>query len=286
MRAVQRTLVDAATLAAHLEDPRWVVVDCRWRLDDPRAGARLHAEGHIPGAWHADLDADLSSPRREGSGRHPLPEPAAFAVTAGGWGIGEDSQVVAYDDAGGQWAARLWWLLRWLGHDAVAVLDGGIHAWTEAGLALEREPPRRGARRFVATPDDSLWLDADEVAAGLHGGRLRLIDARAPARYRGEAEPIDPVAGHIPGALNLPFTGNLGPDGRFLAADALRARFAQVLGAAAATDAAVYCGSGVTACHHLLALEHAGLRGVRLYAGSWSEWIADPDRPIAKGDHP
>jgi thiosulfate/3-mercaptopyruvate sulfurtransferase len=281
-----RTLVDAATLARHLDDPRWVVVDCRWQLTDPRLGPRRYAEGHIPGARYADLDTDLSGPRTPHSGRHPLPDPAAFARRAGGWGIGDDVQVVAYDDAGGAYAARLWWLLRWLGHDAVAVLDGGITAWTAAGGALEREPPTVSARHFRGAPDDARWLDSAEVEAALADPRRVLLDARGAARYSGAEEPIDPKAGHIPGAASAPFTGNLDADGRFLPATELKARFAALLGGRSADAAVVYCGSGVTACQDLLALEHAGLPGAQLYAGSWSEWVRDDARPVRVGDQP
>jgi len=280
------TLVDAPTLAQHRDDPRWVVVDCRWQLNDPRHGPRRYAEGHIPGARYADLDADLSGPRTPQSGRHPLPDPEAFARRAGAWGIGDDVQVVAYDDAGGAYAARLWWLLRWLGHDAVAVLDGGIAAWSAAGGELEREPPVVHARHFRAAPDDERWLDSAEVEAALTDPQRLLLDARGAARYSGAEEPIDPKAGHIPGAANAPFTGNLDADGRFLPVGELKARFAALLGDRDADAAVVYCGSGVTACQDLLALEHAGLHGARLYAGSWSEWVRDESRPVRTGDKP
>lgn len=286
MTRVHRDLVDAKTLAARIDDPRWVVVDCRWQLTDPRRGARLYAEGHLPGARYADLDADLAGPRTAGSGRHPLPDPEEFARRCGGWGIGADSQVVAYDDAGGAYAARLWWLLRWLGHEAVAVLDGGIATWTAAGGALERDPPAVVPRAFRGAADDSLWLDSAEVEDALRDPRRVLLDARGAARYAGLEEPIDPRAGHIPGARSAPYTGNLGADGRFLPPAALAARFAPLLDGRRADAAVVYCGSGVTACHDLLALELAGLRGARLYAGSWSEWVADGSRPVATGDRP
>lgn len=286
MPRVHRTLVDAPTLARHLDDPRWVVVDCRWQLSDPRLGPRRYLEGHIPGALYADLDADLSAPRTAESGRHPLPDPQRLARRLGAWGVGDDSQVIAYDDAGGAYAARLWWLLRWLGHDAVAVLDGGIAAWTAAGGAFELEPPVPVARHFRATPDDDRWLEAADIEAALTDARGLLLDARGAARYSGAEEPIDPKAGHIPGALSAPYTGNLDADGRFLPAAELKARFEALLGARGAADAVVYCGSGVTACHDLLALEHAGLSGARLYAGSWSEWVGDETRPIRTGNIP
>ena len=276
------TLITAATLHAHLDDPDWVVVDCRFNLADPAAGRRAYQAGHIPGARYAHLDEDLSAPVTATTGRHPLPDPARLAATLGAWGIGPGTQVLAYDDLGGMLAAaRLWWLLRWLGHTAVAVLDGGLPAWTRAGLPLSTDVPVIAARTFIARPDDRLWLTVEQVQ-GLPAHEL-LLDARGAARYRGEMEPIDPVAGHMPGALNLPTESNLAADGCFLPAAALRARFAALLGERPAARVVHSCGSGVTACHNLLAMEVAGLSGSRLYAGSWSEWIRDPQRPVATG---
>ena len=276
------TLITAATLQAHLDDPDWVVVDCRFNLADPAAGRRAYQAGHIPGARYAHLDEDLSAPVTATTGRHPLPDPARLAATLGAWGIGPGTQVLAYDDLGGMLAAaRLWWLLRWLGHTAVAVLDGGLPAWTRAGLPLSTDVPVIAARTFIARPDDRLWLTVEQVQ-GLPAHEL-LLDARGAARYRGEMEPIDPVVGHIPGALNLPTESNLAADGCFLPAAALRARFAALLGERPAARVVHSCGSGVTACHNLLAMEVAGLSGSRLYAGSWSEWIRDPQRPVATG---
>lgn len=277
-------LVDPALLAAHLGDPAWAVVDCRFRLAEPAWGRRAYAAGHLPGAVYAHLDDDLSGPVVKGrTGRHPLPTPEAAARTFGAWGIGEGVQVVAYDDAGGAIAARLWWMLRWLGHDAVAVLDGGLPAWQRAGLPLRAGVEERPARRFV--PHVRPHLVADAAAVEALGGRAGtcLLDAREGARYRGEHEPIDPVAGHVPGARSAPFAENLDADGRFLPPEALRARFAPLLAGADAEHAVVYCGSGVTAAHDVLALAHAGLGEARLYAGSWSEWITDPSRPVATG---
>ncbi len=275
-------LIDAATLHAQLE--RWVVVDCRFDLADPEAGRRAWAQAHIPGARYAHLDADLSGPKRAELGRHPLPDPAALAAKLGAWGIGPDTAVVAYDAAtGAMAAARFWWLLRWLGHERVAVLDGGFNAWQVGGYRVDAEAPRIAPAVFAERHDDRLWLGSAEVLAGLDDPARVLIDARAAARYRGEVEPIDPVAGHIPGALNLPQDGNLGADGRFLPPEALRARFEAALGGRAPECVVHSCGSGVTACHNLLAMEAAGLAGSRLYAGSWSEWIRDPARPVARG---
>jgi thiosulfate/3-mercaptopyruvate sulfurtransferase len=282
-----RTLVDAATVASHLDDPRWVLVDCRATLSDPVEGPRRYSAGHLPGARYAHLDTDLSGPVTASSGRHPLPDPAVLADRFGRWGIGPDTQVVAYDDAGGAYAARLWWLLRWLGHDQVAVLDGGVPAWVAAGHALVAGVPEVNARHFIGAPRDGLWLDVAEVLELVEGDRSGLlVDARGAARYAGAEEPIDPVAGHIAGAINLPFTGNLGADGKFLAPTELAARYRAALAGRSPDEVVGYCGSGVTACHVLLAMEHAGLPGARLYAGSWSEWLRDPARPLRTGANP
>lgn len=279
--AVHTTLVDEATLAAHLGDPAWVVVDCRHDLADPAAGEAAYARGHIPGAVFLHLDRDLSSAKNGRNGRHPLPHIATLAAALGRAGIGPGVQVVAYDDCGGMMAGRLWWLLRWLGHEAVALLDGGLPAWTAAGGALSAEMPEPAARTFTPAPRD--WvLDADQVLAGLGRPDRVIVDARAPDRFRGENESIDPVGGHIPGARNRFFRDNLGPDGRFKPADQLRQEWTATLAGAAPEQVVHQCGSGVSACHNLLAMEIAGLPGARLYAGSWSEWCADPARPVER----
>lgn len=277
------TLIDTATLAAHLRAPDWLVIDCRFELADPAAGERAYRSGHIPDALYAHLDRDLSGPVTPLSGRHPLPAVDALARTLSGWGIEDQVQVVAYDAGNGMMAARLWWLLRWLGHDAVAVLDGGLAAWEGEGRPLSRALPIPLPRSFQPRPRDWMIVAAAEIEAALGSDRLRLLDARATPRFRGEQEPIDPVAGHIPGALNHPFDRNLGADGRFLAPEELRRRLQPLVGQSAG-QAVSYCGSGVTACHTLLALELAGLAGGRLYPGSWSEWIRDASRPVARGD--
>lgn len=278
-----RTLVDAATLAAHLSDPDWRVLDCRFDLARPEAGAEAYAASHVPGALYAHLDRDLSSPRTERSGRHPLPEPDALARTFAGFGIDARVQVVAYDDSAGMYAARAWWLLRWLGHANVAVLDGGLAAWRAAGLPLVTERPTIAPREFVAHPRARATVNADELAGLLEGNAALLLDARAAERFEGKVEPLDPRAGHVPGARNHPYTRNLAADGRFLAPEELSARLAARLGGRAPVDVVSMCGSGVTACHTLLALEIAGLGGARLYPGSWSEWSRDPERPVATG---
>lgn len=280
-----RTLISPTDLAARLRDPLWRVVDCRFSLGAPDRGRADYVRGHIPGAVYAHLDADLAAPVQAGrTGRHPLPDPEILALTLGAWGIDAGTQVVAYDDGSGAIAARLWWLLRWLGHEAAAVLDGGWAAWTAAGLPTDDAEARPPRRRFRASPRPELLLSADEAARWATDGRHCLLDAREAVRYRGEAEPIDPVAGHIPGALSAPYADNLGPDGRWLPAEALARRYDALLDDRGAADCAVYCGSGVTAAHDVLAMVHAGLGEPRLYAGSWSEWITDPARPVARGD--
>ena len=282
------TLIEPAALAAHLADPDWAIVDCRFDLARPEWGALAWAAGHIPNAQYAHLDRDLSGPRSALTGRHPLPAIAALSATFGHWGIDEEVQVVAYDQGAGAYAARLWWLLRWLGHPQVAVLDGGFAAWERAGLPLETAATVRAPRRFTAAPAAGLVVTtaalAQAVAAGaLTRGELTVVDARSADRFAGQNETLDPVAGHIPGARNHPFSGNLDAHGRFLSAPELRRCWADTLRERPAATLIAMCGSGVTACHNLLALEAAGLAGARLYAGSWSEWLRDPARPVARG---
>lgn len=277
------TLIDAAELAGHLDDPAWVVIDCRFTLTDPAAGRRAYDKGHIPGARYADLEDDLSAPVGPGTGRHPLPAPEDLARRLGQWGIGKGVQVVVYDDIFGAIASRLWWMLRWLGHDAVAVLDGGLPAWRRTGHPLSTEPARPVPATFVPQPRSDAVLDTQAVALSVQAHDVLLIDARAEERFLGEIEPLDPVAGHIPGAVNWPYEENLALDGRFLSAMELRRHYAALLGRRGAGQAVHMCGSGVTACHNLLAMEYAGLSGSRLYGGSWSAWISDPSRPVAQG---
>lgn len=282
------TLIEPAALAAHLADPDWAIVDCRFDLARPEWGALAWAAGHIPNALYAHLDGDLSGPRTALTGRHPLPAIAALTATFGRCGIDKKVQVVAYDQGAGAYAARLWWLLRWLGHQQVTVLDGGFAAWERAGLPLETAATVRSPRRFTAAPAAGLVVTtaalAQAVAAGaLTRGELTLVDARSADRFAGQNETLDPVAGHIPGARNHPFSGNLDTHGRFLSAPELRRCWADTLRERPAPTLIAMCGSGVTACHNLLALEAAGLAGARLYAGSWSEWIRDPARPVARG---
>lgn len=275
------TLIGAHELAGRLADPQTLVVDCRFDLARPDAGRAAYLAGHIPGALYAHLDHDLSGPVTPATGRHPLPDPETLARTLSSWGITSQTQVVAYDADSGAFAARLWWLLRWVGHRGVAVLDGGFKAWREAGLATSTDIPTRSPSEFIARPDRSAWVDADEVARCLRAG-WRLLDARAPERFAGSVEPIDPVAGHVPGAVNHPLTTNLTTDGRFLPPQELHARYTASQAGVSDAQTIAMCGSGVTACHLLLAMEIAGKPGARLYAGSWSEWIRDPARPVAR----
>jgi thiosulfate/3-mercaptopyruvate sulfurtransferase len=283
------SLIGAAALLDLAGQPNVAVIDCRFDLLRPDGGRGAYLKGHIPGARYAHLNKDLSGPITPNSGRHPLPAAGDFAATLERLGIGNATQVISYDDAGGSFAARFWWLLRWLGHGSVAVLDGGIQAWVAAGGALEsgetapppaslaggRILPRAGAAAVIETADIPAFLAREEHL---------LVDARAAERFSGSVEPIDAVAGHIAGAVNHPFSGNLAADGRFLPAAELRRRWQERLAGRHPSDLAAMCGSGVTACHNLLSLEVAGLSGAKLYAGSWSEWIRDPSRPVVRGD--
>jgi thiosulfate/3-mercaptopyruvate sulfurtransferase len=293
------TLIDVASLRALMATPGIAVLDCRFDLAVPDAGREAYLRSHVPGARYVDLNRDLSAPVSAVSGRHPLPDPIALDAFFRRLGVVRDTQVVVYDESNGSFAARAWWLLRWLGHPKVAVLDGGMSAWLREGGATESgEPPRSAAGPSAAGSgtggsrstggstvqvDRRAALGADELIAALESPRTLLIDARAPERYAGAVEPIDPVGGHIPGAVNHPFSTNLRNDGRFLPPEELERRWRDRLGEASPADVIVMCGSGVTACHNLLALERAGLPGARLYAGSWSEWIRDPRRPVARG---
>jgi thiosulfate/3-mercaptopyruvate sulfurtransferase len=257
--------------------------DCRFELGNVNWGEREYAQAHLPGAHYLHLDRDLSGPITEHSGRHPLPDPQEFARRLAARGVGADCQLIAYDQGNGAHAARLWWLARWIGLRRVAVLDGGIAAWRTAGLPLDQAVPTATPAQLEVKLTEGAWVSSETVnELSRRPGNL-LIDARGAERFAGRNETIDPVAGHVPGARNLPFPGNLGVDGRFLPVAALRQRWNTVLGSLPPTAVIAMCGSGVTACHNLLALEHAGLGGGRLYAGSWSEWIRDPRRLIATG---
>jgi len=274
------TLIEPAELAEHIADPGWVVVDCRFDLANPAAGSRQYAEGHIPGARYAHLDSDLSGPITARTGRHPLPDPERFARKLGAWGTGDSTQVVAYDDASGAVAARLWWMLRWVGHRRVAVLNGGLKAWVETGRSLSDRTPLIAPTSYVPRVDPDAAVSVEQVMNGLAAGTLVLVDARASDRFAGQNETIDLVAGHVPGARNHPFLSNVAGDRRFLGEGELRERWHTTLAGATGRDVVSMCGSGVTACHNLLALEVAGYRGARLYPGSWSEWIRDEKRKV------
>jgi thiosulfate/3-mercaptopyruvate sulfurtransferase len=279
-------LIAPRQLADMLEQPGLVILDCRFALEDSDYGQRSYAEGHIAGAHFADLERDLSGPVVKGvSGRHPLPQPGRLLERLQVWGVNADSTVVLYDDGPGAFAARAWWLLAWLGkRSGVYLLDGGLKAWHAAGLPLSLDAPPSEAGHFSGKPDPALVVSAQQLHKRLGGAELTLLDARAEPRFRGDMEPIDPVAGHIPGAQCAAFTGNLGPDGRFLPAEVLKQRFAQLLQGRSPEALVAYCGSGVTACHNLFALCLAGYPLAPLYAGSWSEWITDPGRAVATGD--
>jgi thiosulfate/3-mercaptopyruvate sulfurtransferase len=286
------TLIEPAELEASLKhaSAEWAILDCRFDLGRPEWGQAAYAAGHVPSALYAHFDRDLSGPISPSTGRHPLPTPDRLAETFGRWGIDASVQVVAYDQGNGAYASRLWWLLRWAGHQKVAVLNGGFAAWQQAGLPTEATVTQPQSRKFIFRGGDAQVVHTAELERAVRDGSLAngasvLVDARATDRFAGENETIDPVAGHIPGARNHPFARNVDAHGRFLPAAELRERWTATLGAGAARRGAVIamCGSGVTACHNLLALEIAGLGGAQLYAGSWSEWIRSPERPVARG---
>jgi thiosulfate/3-mercaptopyruvate sulfurtransferase len=274
------TLVDTATLAAASGGPEVAIVDCRFDLANPDAGEQDYARAHVPGAVYAHLDRHLSGPKTGTNGRHPLPDPDVLEQTLGAFGIDRSTQVFVYDQDTGMYASRLWWLLRWMGHEAVAVLDGGFAQWTAEQRPTSAGVETRSARVFSGSPNAAMVAGTGEIMSiGQAGGIL--VDARAPERYRGDVEPIDPVAGHIPSAANYFYMQNLA-DGHFRSPEELRAQWQLTIGDRKAEQVVTYCGSGVTACHNLLALQHAGWSGARLYAGSWSEWVADPNRPVER----
>lgn len=282
------TLISAANLHERMTAAPGsvLVVDCRFDLLDPKAGETAYAAGHLPGARYLHLDRDLSGPKSGKNGRHPLPDRASLVATLADWGLNAGQQVVAYDAQGGSYAARLWWLLRWLGHDSVAVLDGGLQAWEAAGYPLSRDVPAATQGTFKAGAPLQVTVDVAAVVRNLGTRELTVVDARANDRYRGENETIDPVGGHIPGAVNRFFKDNLSADGRFKSAHTLREEFTALLPGITPEHVVLQCGSGVTACHNALAMEIAGMHGAALYGGSWSEWVADPSRPVATGANP
>ena len=274
--------ISPEALRARLASPDLRVVDVRSSLADREAGRRAYRAGHLPGAVFLDLETDLSAPLAAHGGRHPLPDPERAAATFGAAGIGPDTHVVAYDDAGGMVAGRVWWMLRWLGHEQVHVLDGGVDAWSAAGGAMVTEVPSIPPVVFEPRVRDGMTADRGWLLAHAGDPGVVVVDARAPERYRGDVEPIDPRGGHIPGAINVPYADNL-EGGRFRAPEALRARYAAL---ADADTVVVYCGSGVSAAHDLMALEACGIAGARLYPGSWSDWVSYADAPVALGGDP
>lgn len=274
---MRTTIVSVAELAAHSS---WRVVDCSHAIGDPQAGATAYAKAHIPGAVHARMEHALSGPRTGANGRNPLPAPAAFARWLGEMGIGPTDQVVAYDRSGNAAASRLWWMLRWIGHDAVAVLDGGFAAWTGAGQPVTDAVPTPRPAAYEPRPQAGRHVDLAFVASRCHDPDVLIVDARSRDRFHGIGETTDPRAGHIPGSVSRPYTVNVGPDGRFKSAEALAAEWRTLLGDRPRGTLVMSCGSGVSACHNLLSLEIAGIGGAMLYPGSWSEWCSDPSRPI------
>lgn len=280
------TLIDTETVASRLTDPALVIIDCRYSVEDPSWRGREYLHQHIPGAAFASVDDDLSAPKTGTNGRHPLPDPEAASRTFARFGISEGIQVVAYDQDAGMYASRLWWMLRWLGHDAVAVLNGGFTKWL-----AEKRPVRSGTethphREFHGSPRAGWIADAADVLKVLGSPDWLVLDARAPERYRGEVEPVDKIAGHIPGAANHFYRWNVNDDGTFRSAAEITESFRKSIGQISVGKVICYCGSGVTACQDLLALELAGLPGARLYPGSWSEWLSDPSRPIERSIEP
>ncbi len=276
-------LVSTTELADHQSDPSWVVFDCRHDLMNPARGAEIYSSGHIEGAHFAGVNSDLSGVKTGSNGRHPLPDPQHFAAFLARHGVTSTSRIVAYDDVGGQYAARLWWMTRWIGHSGGAVLDGGWSKWTAEGRPVDTLAPEPKAGEVNVTLDTSLLAKIDEVEVLVTNGASGIIDARTPERYRGEVEPLDPVAGHIPGAKNHFFKNNLKENLTLKSPDELRMAFSSVGITPDSSSIIHQCGSGITACVNLLAMEHAGLTNSRLFVGSWSEWCADPKRPVANG---
>jgi thiosulfate/3-mercaptopyruvate sulfurtransferase len=274
-------LVTPEELQRHLDDPDWVVIDTRHELTDPTVGPKRYAEGHIPGACFMHVDEDLSGPKTGTNGRHPLPGLEEFAAKVNACGIAPRTQVVVYDDLAGNFAVRLWWMLRWLGHEKVALLDGGYPLWVKEGRPVSMEVPPRRKGAFVPRPHLGDAVDVHFMGRFHESPSIKVVDARVAERFSGRQEPIDPVAGHVPGAVNRFWKENLQPDGRFKPAAALRAEYDRLLAGMDPGQVVHMCGSGVTACHNLFAMEMAGLPGSKLYPGSWSEWCADPARPIA-----
>lgn len=278
------TIIFPKDLVAHIEDPDWVVFDCRFTLTDTEAGRKDYAQSHIPGAVYVHLDEDLSSPITQMSGRHPLPDPVVLSEKLSAWGVGNNTQIVVYDDAFGSVAGRLWWLLRWLGHTKVALLDGGLPVWLREGYAVTDKVADVVPSTFEANINTGLIVSSEDVESMMNNENYLIIDARAEMRFEGITEPFDKVAGHIPGAINVPYDDNLAVSGGFETRDELHDVYKERAGNLKNENIIHMCGSGVTACHNILAMEYAGLSGSRLYVGSWSEWITNPARPVATGE--
>ena len=276
------SLISPKTVNEHLEDPNWRFFDCRYVLTEPDKKQAEFAESHLPGATYAHVNHDLAAPQIQGkTGRHPLPKIAELSKTFSAWGISSSTQVVVYDDAGGAYAVRLWWMLRWLGHDAVAVMDGGWPRWVQEGRQVTTALTVLEPKKFKASPRDNWLVTAEDIKADLDNYEVRILDARNSDRFQGINETLDPVAGHIPGAVSAPFVENLDEDGNWKSKSVLRLMYEKLLSGSPAEQAVSYCGSGITACHNILAMYHAGLGDSRLYCGSWSDWIADHKRPVA-----
>ena len=273
-------LINTQNLSQHLRDPAWVIFDCRHDLFDPAKGERQYRQGHIPGAHFASIDTDLSGDKTGSNGRHPLPPPAAFTAFLARHGVSNTSTIVAYDDVGGQFASRLWWMARWIGLTKLLLLDGGIPKWIAEGRELATEVPAPAPAPLRGQADPLMVWSAADVLAHIDDTNISLLDARPAERYRGETEPIDPVAGHIPGAANRFYKANLNADLTFRAADEIKREFTALTNHKPADQVVHYCGSGVTACANFFAMEYAGLAGSKLFAGSWSEWVSDPARPV------
>lgn len=277
------TVISTEQLALHLTDSNWVVVDCRFTLTDTEAGRNAYLLGHIPGARYAHLDQDLSGVKNGQNGRHPLPDAQFFAQTLSAWGIDNKTQVVVYDDSFGAIAVRLWWMLRWMGQDAVALLDGGLPKWQRENRSIVADVPQVTPKQFVPNLRNDMLVGTEAVLMASQAQTGLILDARAEMRFIGEIEPLDPVAGHVPHAVNLPFDDNLSMAGNMMTAEELREQYSDLLAGKPPAQVIHMCGSGVTACHNILAMEIAGMTGSKLYAGSWSEWVADPSHPVAKG---
>ncbi len=279
-----QTIISVEDLNKNLNTQDWLIFDCRFILKDPEGGLKKFNQGHIPGAQYADMDKDLASPMTSTSGRHPLPNPDEFINKLQSWGVNNTSQIICYDDMSGAFAARMWWLLKWLGHNDVAVLDGGIDKWTANNLTLETDTQQKAAGSFSGQANNDMWVDVEFVQKELAENNINLLDARSAERFTAKDTKTDPVAGHVPGAMSYPFAENLSKQGVFLPLEELQKRFAPMLPSSEKKEVINMCGSGVTACHNLLAMRIAELPMTRLFVGSWSEWIKDKSRPVATGE--